>query len=485
MLDTPAAREPGHIARLSIDAGCIGGAVLLAAVLGILTRPLDLLAMVWPANALLLGLLLRYPERATIGGWLGGAAGLMAADLAMGSSIPHTLGLAAANLSGVICAYCLIQRAPPQDRRLAGPESVLRLFAICAVAACVSGLVGAFLSPTLPGQGVGIRFALWFTNDLVSTFVLLPILLTAPLALPAWADLRRALGPGRQALERSAPLAALVASMGAGLLLDGPAAVLMPLPALLWCALSYSLLTTSVLALMLCVWKLAAISVGLIGMSVSPELVRDVISLRLSVALLALGPMTVAGLRTARNALPTHGAGRQQPSSTPLSHLAFTTQGEIRLSRLARHREPVAVLMLGMDPPTDALPLPAPDHDHDHDGAPANAAEDRILEAFASATASTLRMEDLLGKLDHGRFVVLIPHITQAGALAVADRLRISLEAAHDTAAGSPVPLSASIGLAYLPQVTEEPLEHLMQAADGALLLARSRGNSRIVIAAL
>lgn len=483
MLDTPAAREPGHITRLSIDAGCIGGAVFLAAVLGILTRPLDLLAMVWPANALLLGLLLRYPERATVGGWLGGAAGLMAADLAMGSSIPTTLGLASANLSGVVCAYWLIQRTPPQDRHLAGPESVLRLFAICAAAACVSGLVGAFLSPTLLGQGAGIRFALWFTNDLVSTFVLLPILLTAPLTLPAWADIQRALGPGRQALERSAPLAALVASIGAGLLLDGPTAVLMPLPALLWCALSYSLLTTSLLALLLCVWKLAAISVGLIGMSVSPELVRDVISLRLSVALLALGPMTVAGLRTARNALPTHGAGRQQPPSTPLSQLAFTTQGEIRLSRLARHREPVAVLMLGMDPPDDTLPLPVPVSDRDD--AQTTAIEDRVLEAFASATASTLRMEDLFGKLDHGRFVVLIPHITQAGALGVADRLRISLEAAHDTATSSTLPLSASIGLAYLPEVTEEPLEHLMQAADGALLLARSRGNSRIVIAAL
>ena len=43
-------------------AALLGCAVFAAALLGILTRPLDLLATLWPANAVMLGLLLRMPQ---------------------------------------------------------------------------------------------------------------------------------------------------------------------------------------------------------------------------------------------------------------------------------------------------------------------------------------------------------------------------------------------------------------------------------------
>lgn len=46
-------------------------AVLVCCFIGIATRPIEYLALLWPANAALLALFLRFPHLNNMGGWLG------------------------------------------------------------------------------------------------------------------------------------------------------------------------------------------------------------------------------------------------------------------------------------------------------------------------------------------------------------------------------------------------------------------------------
>lgn len=87
MLEKAAARplvlKPFHHSFWVMALGVI---VFAACVLGILSRPVGMLASIWPANAILLGLLIRNPSLASPAGWLTAALAYVLADLATGQT---------------------------------------------------------------------------------------------------------------------------------------------------------------------------------------------------------------------------------------------------------------------------------------------------------------------------------------------------------------------------------------------------------------
>lgn len=64
----------------------VGGVIFAAAVFGILTRPVGFLASFWPANAILLGIMVRNPRYARPEAWAAAFLGYIAADLVTGGS---------------------------------------------------------------------------------------------------------------------------------------------------------------------------------------------------------------------------------------------------------------------------------------------------------------------------------------------------------------------------------------------------------------
>lgn len=79
----------------------LSASILVACLLGIYSRPLGFMAAFWPANAILLGLLLRHPELARRpGSWLYALLAYVAADLLTGSTLFTALTLNLANLIG-------------------------------------------------------------------------------------------------------------------------------------------------------------------------------------------------------------------------------------------------------------------------------------------------------------------------------------------------------------------------------------------------
>lgn len=106
--------------------------VFTLCLLGIVSRPGSFLALFWPANAVLLAVLVRRPQWATRAGWGMAVLGYLAADLLTGSALEKALLLNAANLAGVVVGYLLFMRLSPPARMLQRGASSMYLFGICS-----------------------------------------------------------------------------------------------------------------------------------------------------------------------------------------------------------------------------------------------------------------------------------------------------------------------------------------------------------------
>ena len=94
----------GRITRLLV----VFVVVLLAALIGILTRPPGLLATFWCANALLLGMMVRWPILIEWPTWIAAGVAYVSADLLTGNTVSMALQLNGANLVGVTVGVFLL-----------------------------------------------------------------------------------------------------------------------------------------------------------------------------------------------------------------------------------------------------------------------------------------------------------------------------------------------------------------------------------------
>lgn len=279
----------------------VGATVLAAALLGIALRPVGLLSAFWPANAVLLGLMVRWPRLAGPVGWAAALAAYITADLATGGALVRTLVLTAINLTGVVSGFLLLRRLHADDLTLRRPTSVILVTSMVALASIAVGLTGAASHPLLfsgdPSFGV---FFYWAATELANFMIILPVMLTAPDSLrpAAWLTrLRRA-----RPLE-AAPLLAYVASLAVTPLMGGPGALAFAVPTLLWCALSYGRAGAAWLNLSFATWTLVVIGSNPLAFGLSLDTPQSMLSLRLGVMLVALGPIMVASVMAARDAL--------------------------------------------------------------------------------------------------------------------------------------------------------------------------------------
>ncbi len=102
---------------------------------------------------------------------------------------------------------------------------------------------------------------------------------------------------------------------------------------------------------------------------------------------------------------------------------------------------------------------------------------DDLLAAVGATVTGTLRASDFAGRFGGEEFVLLLPDTDHDGALVAAERLR--LEIAGTTIPGLPQPVTASFGIAVLPDDATEA-GSLLRIADRALYLAKSGGRNRV-----
>lgn len=451
----------------------VGGVVLAAALLGIFTRPSGFLAAVWPVNALLVGLFIRRPQLAAPAGWIGALLGYLAADLLTGRQLTDTLRLTSINLVEVLVAWMLLSRQRRADQQLRTPLSVLYLFAICAIAAITAATLANLLQLAQTGAFTWRRWLIWFVSEIASLAVILPVVLTSP-PVSSW-RLRfhwPALAAG---LRHALPLLALLLSAFVGLLFGGPGALAFPIPALLWCALHYNLFATALLTMVFSIGEIIAVSSGVLELGGLGRTQDHMLSIRLGVTFMALGPLTVATIHAVRNELVrslSHAASHDFLTGA-LSRGAFELGAREALARAAASGRSAALVMVDVD------------HFKQINDRHGHAAGDQILQTFAATAHHTLREGDLFGRFGGDEFAILLPETNRSEAMEVVERLRTSVqEAPTPVEDGGMVSVTLSIGVADT-DGGSTALEPLMRAADKALYSAKRGGRNQTSFSAL
>jgi diguanylate cyclase (GGDEF)-like protein len=453
-------------------AGIVGALILLSTLFGMATRSASLLAEIWPTNAVLLGSMVRWPSLASPTGWAVTVIGLPFAEFAAAGSISKAWWNAVADFAGILTGYLLFLRLNHADRRLQRPMSILHLVVVVFTASAAAGLVGVAANPILSGRNMLSGWGVWLADDLVSYTVILPVVLTLPIGALRLTERRRNGERIRLERESIAPLLAVAISCIGGLLIGGPGAIAFPVPALLWCALTYSLFTTAMVTLLFSLWSLAAISLGHIVGFVDHASQYSLMSIRIGVALIALAPITVASVMSARNVLmrSLQHLATHDPLTALLNRRAFLDQGTMLLAGAARTRRPVAAMMLDID------------HFKSINDTYGHGAGDQVLISFATTLRGCLREGDVLGRHGGEEFAVLLADCTQEDAERIAERVRAAFAATPiDLYDGRRAAATVSIGLAVADAPPYE-VEHLLSQADKALYAAKTAGRDRVAL---
>ena len=149
----------------------------------------------------------------------------------------------------------------------------------------------------------------------------------------------------------------------------------------------------------------------------------------------------------------------------------------IEFRRAHRHKYPLSVIMLDID------------HFKNLNDTQGHLIGDECLISMAKACDEVIcRPGDLLARYGGEEFVVLLPDTPEAGAIAVAERLRQAVmeapmpEAVNGSNAGKPLSLTISVGVATAIPVHQQQPADLVRCADEALYAAKGAGRNRVML---
>ncbi|HKP60738.1 MAG TPA: diguanylate cyclase [Polyangiales bacterium] len=150
-----------------------------------------------------------------------------------------------------------------------------------------------------------------------------------------------------------------------------------------------------------------------------------------------------------------------------LNRRAFLEWATRELRRADRYNDPLSCIILDVD------------HFKQINDRHGHASGDAVLAFVGGMLPKAVRSCDVVARWGGEEFVLALPSTPLQGALLVAERARRDLEAATvQTAKGTPIPVTASFGVAQL--ISGESIDHLVDRADRAMYAAKSGGRNRV-----
>ena len=132
-----------------------------------------------------------------------------------------------------------------------------------------------------------------------------------------------------------------------------------------------------------------------------------------------------------------------------------------------RHGQPLTLLMFDVD------------HFKSVNDTYGHRAGDYVLQRLAEVTQLGLRTEDMFARYGGEEFAIVCRGINGAQGMALAERLRVSVEQTRFEFEGTVIPITISIGVAALPESLVESSDQLVAMADAALYRAKHGGRNR------
>lgn len=164
------------------------------------------------------------------------------------------------------------------------------------------------------------------------------------------------------------------------------------------------------------------------------------------------------------------------PLTRILNRRAFMAQAEKQTAVALRHHLPLALLMIDID------------HFKRINDAHGHPAGDKVLVRVTELLTSHLRTEDILARYGGEEFCVLLPSTNEAGALALADKLRLAIEKTPIPLGDKFISITISVGVTacdFNSSKLHPDFTSMLQDADRALYLAKKKGRNRTVQLAL
>ena len=459
----PAARRPVAVRDMVRAVLLVIVVVGSAAALGLITRHAFSVAF-WPANAILVGTLLRAPHLSRPAGWAGAAAGFILADLLCGQTPALSGWFAAANIGGSLIVFLVLRRLGPRDLGLRRVHSVLRISAGLLPGSLVAASIGAVMVVVQFNGSPTQTIMTWTASEIANYLIFLPAMLTvrAP-----WRRERRATATARKA-GPIWPILFLAASCVISVCFDGPGSIMFPMPALLLCAMTYSVSTAALITMALGSGCMITIGLGMVDIGQDMAIPRMVVSIRIAVAFLALVPLTISSAMAVRDDLMAQlqRAADHDGLTGLLNRRAFEHRLHQRLDRGAGG-EGLALLWLDLDH-FKAI--------NDRYGHPAG---DVVLRAVAATIDASCRAEDLSARLGGEEFALALATHDASASAVIAERLREAIATLVVDWHGTAIRATASIGAFHLDRWPVDP-PTLLRGLDEALYRAKHGGRNRI-----
>lgn len=109
-------------------------------------------------------------------------------------------------------------------------------------------------------------------------------------------------------------------------------------------------------------------------------------------------------------------------------------------------------------------------------------AGDEVLKAVATILRKAVRTHDLPVRYGGEEFALVLPETDMIGAVAVAERVRRSIETEHLEVNGEVIKITASFGVALFPDSSND-MDSLIKAADVALYWSKEHGRNQVAAA--
>lgn len=248
---------------------------------GELLRPHLMLASFWPVNAVLTGVFIRHRAMFTWRNILLSYITLALLDYYNGLSMAGALLMNIANILFVVVAAFYIYKQ--EDAGLTLPM-MTRLFPGIFLASLCCATAGAPASVHYFGDIFHIAWLAWFSEQLSTGMLIIPVILASGSKF----SLRE--------FKNCLPLLALMLSASCAFMVGGGASLTFTLPALIWCAMSYSLLTTVMISSLVGLSQIILVSINLFAVDNSHILsfVDSITVTRVAVAAMAISPVICA-----------------------------------------------------------------------------------------------------------------------------------------------------------------------------------------------
>nr|WP_318381687.1 diguanylate cyclase [uncultured Enterobacter sp.] len=430
--------------------------------IGAMLRLVEELSLFWPLNAVMAGVFARYA-------WLNRLHNYAICYVAMllYDGLTTDWGTASfvinfSNMVFILTFALLVQRDKREPQQATALANALRLFNYCLLSAVLCAFFGTFGSFGIDSQAFWPLFADWFSEQFSTGVLILPCILAI-----SWPGITR---PFR--LKHLLPLAALTVCIASSVLIGGAGSLAFPLPALIWCAVRYSFLTTAVLTLVTGATEIILVANSVINISMLSHLqTPQMFSARLGIATMAICPVMVSVSVNAINALIKQVSLRADYDFLTQVYSRSGLYEALRQLEM-EHLPPRHLTVMLLD--IDYFKNINDNYGHE--------CGDKVLSSFAQKVQQVVGEQGKVARMGGEEFAVIATTDDATEALALAEKIRQAIELHRFRWRSQTLFLTVSIGLSN--GMTEfwqltETFNRLLNEADEYLYLSKKGGRNR------